>query len=183
MLYLFVGRCISLPNFQNPILEIRPISPILQYNYPNLKKTLLFAFICLLLASCKKPQDFEFRQAKNVKIETLGFNKTALSVDIVYFNPNRFGLVLKNVDCDVYVNNAYLGKFQLDTTLHISPKAEFEIPAHIVVDISSVLKNGLNMLFNREILINLKGTTRVGKSGFYKTVPFIFETKQQISLF
>lgn len=113
----------------------------------------------------------------------MGFNKTALSVDIVYFNPNRFGLVLKNVDCDVYVNNAYLGKFQLDTILHISPKAEFEIPAHIVVDISSVLKNGLNMLFNREILINLKGTTRVGKGGFYKTVPFNFETKQQISLF
>lgn len=135
------------------------------------------------MASCSKPQGFDYRDMKNLKIETLGFDQTALTMDLVYYNPNGFGVDLKKVDCDVYVDNVYLGKFQLDTLMHISRRAEFTLPSRILVDMKTVLKNSLNFLFSQEVLVNVKGTTRVGKAGIYATVPFNYEGRHKMSLF
>lgn len=113
----------------------------------------------------------------------MGFDKTLLSMDLVYYNPNGFGVDLKKVDCDVYVDNSYLGKYQLDTLMHIPRRAEFNLPSRIAVDMKTVLKNSLNMLFSQEVLINVKGTTRVGKAGFYANVPFNYEARHRLKLF
>jgi LEA14-like dessication related protein len=139
--------------------------------------------ILLFAASCKKPQSFDYRDLKNLKIENIGYEKTALSMDLVYYNPNGFGVDLKKVDCDVYVDNTYLGKFQLDTLMHIPRRAEFNLPSRILVDMKSLLKNSLNLLFSKEVLVNVKGTTRVGKAGFYTTVPFNYEARHKLNLF
>ncbi|MEO7531279.1 MAG: LEA type 2 family protein [Sediminibacterium sp.] len=148
-----------------------------------MKSILLFGLIIVLLASCSTPQGFDYRDVKNVKIENMGFDKTVLAMDLVYYNPNGFGVDLKKVDCDVYVDNSYLGKFQLDTLMHIPRRSEFSLPSKIVVDMKSVLKNGLNLLFSQEVLVNVKGTTRVGKAGFYTTVPFDYSARHKLSLF
>lgn len=148
-----------------------------------MKQALLFALFALLLAGCQKPQGFDYRDIKNVKIENMGFDKTLLSMDLVYYNPNGFGVDLKKVDCDVYVDNSYLGKYQLDTLMHIPRRAEFNLPSRIAIDMKTVLKNSLNMLFSQEVLINVKGTTRVGKAGFYTNVPFNYEARHQLKLF
>jgi LEA14-like dessication related protein len=150
-----------------------------------LKQVLLFALITTLLlsTSCQKPQGFDYRDVKNVKIENMGFDKTVLAMDLVYYNPNGFGVDLKKVDCDVYVDNSYLGKFNLDTLMHIPRKAEFTLPSRIAIDMKAVLKNGLNLLFSQEVLVNVKGTTKVGKGGFYTTVPFNYEARHKFSLF
>lgn len=138
---------------------------------------------CLLLASCSKPQEFEYRDLRNFTIETIGYNQTALAMDLVYYNPNGFGVDLRKVDCDVYVDNTYLGKFQLDTIMHIPRRAEFALPSRILVDMKTLLRNSLNILFSQEVLVNVKGTTRVGKAGFFVTVPFNYEAKHKLSLF
>jgi LEA14-like dessication related protein len=147
------------------------------------KKYLLPTLICLLAIACKKPQTFDYREVRNVKLETMGFDKSLLSLDLVYFNPNGFGVDLRKVDADVYIDNSYLGKYNLDTSMHIPRKAEFILPSRIAIDMKSILKNGLSLLFNKEVLINVKGTTRVGKAGFFRTVPFNYEARHKLSLF
>lgn len=104
-------------------------------------------------------------------------------MELVYFNPNGFGVDLKKVDCDIYIDNSYLGKYQLDTLMHIPRRSEFMLPSRVQVDMKAILKNGLNMLFNKEVLISVKGTTRVGKAGFYKNVPFDYEARHKLDLF
>ena len=158
----------------NPIFEPKPF---------RMKRVLLFALIAVLGASCATPKDFEYREIRNIRVGKMGFGGTDINLDLVYFNPNGYGVDLRKVDCDVYVDNVYLGKCQLDTTMHISRKAEFVLPTRVQIDMQSVLKNGLAMLFNKEVLINVKGTTRVGRAGFFKTVPFNYETKQVLKLF
>lgn len=142
----------------------------------------LFAFLLINLAACQKPQGFDYRAVKNVTIERLGFEKSTLSMDLVYYNPNNFGVDLRKVDCDIYVDNHYLGKFQLDTLMHINRKAEFTLPSRILVDMQGIFKNALTFLFNREVLLNVKGTTRVGKAGFFKTIPFNYEARHKLDL-
>ncbi len=135
------------------------------------------------MAGCANPHDFEYRDIKNVKIESFSFGSTTLSMDLVYYNPNGFGVDLRNVDCDVYVDNSYLGKFKLDTLMHIKRRSEFELPSRIMVDMNTIMKNGANLLFSHEVLVSVKGTTRVGKAGLFRTVPFNYEGRHTLSLF
>lgn len=147
-------------------------------------RTLLFlAFISLIIASCQAPKDLEYRSAKNFQLNQLGFSKSKMSLDLVFYNPNKFGLDLKKVDCDVYLDNVYLGKFQLDTLMHISKSSEFILPSSVEVDMQNLMKNAVQLMFKKEMLIRATGSVRVGKAGIYKTLPFNYEGRQAINLF
>ena len=148
-----------------------------------MKKYISILFIAVSIVACKKPQAFDYRDTRNFKLSKLGFEKTALSMDLVYFNPNNFGVNLKKVDCEIFVDKNYLGKFVLDTLIQIEKKSEFSIPAKIDVDMKNIYKNALNVLLSKEITVNAKGTTRVGKAGIYITVPFNYEGKHKVDLF
>lgn len=143
---------------------------------------LLALLVIIALTSCQKPQAFDYRSVKNVKLEKLGFEKSTLCMDLVYYNPNNFGVDLRKVDCDIYIDNHYLGKYKLDTLMHIQRKAEFILPSRIQVDMQGIFKNVLTVLFNKEVLVNVKGTTRVGKAGFFKTISFNYEARHKIDL-
>jgi LEA14-like dessication related protein len=168
-------------NYKNEYSSINK-KPILQKISATLK-TLIPAILLILLFTACKVKSFDYRDVKNVKVQQLGFDKTALSMDLVYYNPNSFGVNLKHVDCDVYIDNSYLGKFQLDTLMHIDRKSEFTLPSKIMVDMKSVFKNVFNVLFSNDVLVKVKGNTRVGKAGVYITVPFTYEGRHKVQLF
>jgi LEA14-like dessication related protein len=130
--------------------------------------------------SCQKPQSFDYRDIRNFKVNNWGFEKSTVSMDLVYFNPNKYGVDLSKVDCDIYLDNNYVGKFMLDTLMHISRNAEFTVPARMDVDMRNVFKNTINVLFSREVLVGAKGTTRVGKGGIFMTVPFNYEGRHKL---
>ena len=104
-------------------------------------------------------------------------------MDLVYYNPNNFGVQLRKVDCDVYIENEYLGKYQLDTLMRIPKKAEFILPSRMQVDMRNVFKNTLSVLFAKEVLVKVKGTTRVGKGNFFINVPVDYEGRHKFDLF
>lgn len=143
---------------------------------------LVFIFL-LLLWCCKKPQAFQYRDVRNFHLSSFGVNQSRVSMDFVFFNPNNYGVDLKNVNCDVYVDSSYVGKFVLDTTLHVPQASEFILPASLNVDMKNVFKNSVSLLLNNEVLVGAKGTTRVGKAGIYVTIPFQYEGKQKLNLF
>jgi hypothetical protein len=51
------------------------------------------------------------------------------------------------------------------------------------VDMKGLFKNALNILFSNEVLVTVKGTTRVGKAGIFITVPFSYEGRHKLELF
>lgn len=141
----------------------------------------LFAIMCVV--SCKSPQSFEYKGVQNLRLEKAGFQESLLSLDINYYNPNNFGVQLKQVDCDVYINNQYLGKYKLDTNLYIPKKAPFSLPSKMHVDMKGIWKNAFTVLFNEEVQVDIKGTTRVGKKGIFLKVPIDYSTRQKLSFF
>ena len=153
---------------------------ILKNKFSNLIPVILIA---VTLAACNKPQSFEYRGMQNLKIDSVGLIKSKISLELVYFNPNNFGVDLRNVNCDVYVNHNYLGKYVLDTLMRIAKKSEFAIPSSMDVDMKNIYKNSLNTLLSKQVLIELHGSTRVGKSGIYITVPFDYSAMETFSLF
>jgi len=146
-------------------------------------RILLYALLLFTLFSCAKPQGFDYRDIRNFKVEKLGFDKSTISMDLVYFNPNNFGVQLRKVDCDVYIEDQYLGKYQLDTLMSIPKKAEFVLPSRMEVDMKRVFKNTFNVLFSQDVLIKVKGTTRVGKGGVFINVPVNYEGRHKFDMF
>jgi len=137
----------------------------------------------ILFSACNKPQSFEYRGMQNLKVDSIGLVSSKISLELVYFNPNNFGVDLRNVHCDVYINHNYLGKYVLDTVMHIAKRSEFVIPSSMHVDMKNVYKNALNTLLSKQVLVELNGSTRVGKSGMYITVPFNYAAMEEFSMF
>ena len=144
-------------------------------------KKILFILlvISIVIASCQKPQGFDYRDVRNFKIEKFGFDRTAITMDLVYFNPNNFGVTLKNVDCDIFINNNFLGHFFLDTSLKVEKRSEFILPSKIGVDMKNIYKNAMNVVFNQEVEINVKGTARIRKI-INLTIPFDYKGKHKL---
>ena len=145
-------------------------------------KFVIAAFF-LIAVSCKKPASFEYRDMKNFRISNVGVEKSTVSMELVYFNPNKFGVDLRHVDCDIYLDKNFVGKFILDTMMHIDRTSEFSLPTHMDVDMRNVFKNALNLLFSKDVLVGAKGTTRVGKGGIFITVPFNYEGRHKVEMF
>ena len=150
-----------------------------------MKKLLTFLLAIFILSSysCKKPLGFQYRDVKNFHLENFGLKKSRVSMDFVFFNPNGFPVNLKKIDCDVFVDSSYIGKFLLDTTIHISRTSEFTLPVNMDVEMKNIMKTSFNALINSEVLLGARGTTRVGRSGLYVTIPFRYEGKQKLNLF
>ena len=147
-------------------------------------KSILSVFLILLLvSSCKKPEAFVYKDIKNIKVKNLSLDSSNISMNIVFYNPNNYGVNLKNVDCKIFVDSNYVGRFLLDTLMRIDKKADFELPVDLKVDLKTVMKNSLTMLFSNEVLIGANGTSRVGKGGFFVTVPFSYGGRHKLKLF
>ncbi|MDB5193331.1 MAG: type 2 family protein [Segetibacter sp.] len=144
---------------------------------------LLLLFLSCAAFSCKKPQGFDYRDMRNFKVSNWNLEKSTVTMDLVYFNPNNFGVDLRNVNCDIYLDNTFVGKFMLDTLMHIGGKSEFTLPTKMDVDMRNIFKNTLNVLFSKEVLVGAKGSTRVGKSGIFVNVPFKYEGRHKVDLF
>lgn len=143
----------------------------------------LLTFTCLMNYACRKPIAFDYREVKNIRIENWNFSKPKVAMDLVFYNRNNFGVNLKNVNCELYLDSSYLGNFALDTTMHIPKSSEFVIPATLYVDMKGLVSSSLNLIFKREFYIKAKGTSKVGKGGFYVTIPFNYEGRQKLNLF
>jgi LEA14-like dessication related protein len=143
----------------------------------------LITIISIFAIACKKPQGFDYRDVRNIKINKLGFDVTTLTMDLVYFNPNSFGVTLKNVDCDIFINKNYLGHYKLDTIMKIEKKSEFSLPSKININMKNVYKNAFTVLFNKEIELNVKGSSKVSKLGININVPFDYTGKHQLNIF
>ncbi len=147
-------------------------------------KIFLTSFIVsLILSACGNTQSFVYRDIRNFKIDSIGSDHSTVSMDLIYFNPNSFGVYLKKIDCDVYVDHNYVGKYSLDTLMRISRQSEFSIPSRMLLNTKSIFRNAFTTLLSGDLFVEIKGTARVGKVGVFITVPFNYSGRQKLSLF
>ena len=51
------------------------------------------------------------------------------------------------------------------------------------VSMKNLFKNSINALISKDMLIEVKGTTKVGKGGVYITVPFSYSGRHSFDTF
>jgi LEA14-like dessication related protein len=150
------------------------------------KAPLLFSFVTALIflvTSCQAPKDLVYRDFRNLSVNKLGFSSSTVTMDLIYYNPNNFGLQLKRTDLDIFIGDNYLGHTVQEYQVNIPKLGEFSIPISIDVDMKNLLKNAITSVFNDEIMVKITGSVKVGKANVYKSFQVMYEGKQKFSLF
>lgn len=131
----------------------------------------------LFLVSCKTYKDVqepEFRDIQNIKMIDIGLLQSKAGAEIIYYNPNNFNVVLSSARGDVYIDNQYIGRFEIEDQVSVKKRAEFIIPAILKLDNISAIKQR-DIYKKKEVLIRIDGTARLTKTGFSKEIPIKYE--------
>jgi LEA14-like dessication related protein len=136
----------------------------------------------ILLGSCGKMEEPVFNNIGNVKLGKLGLATTTMSFDMEYFNPNNSRAKLTAAAGEAWLDSNYLGHFHVDTLVIIPPKSNFTVPVKLDMDMQKLLTYSLSDFRNKkDVLVTIKGTARVGKSGFYRKLPLDYEGRKNLS--
>jgi LEA14-like dessication related protein len=147
-----------------------------------MKMIIALSFLFVVLNACGKIKDPEFRRMESFGVKSFGIQKIDLGFKVTYYNPNNFGVNVKEAGADFYIDSVYIGKFVQDSPVEVSKNAEFSIPFSGTVPIATALKLKLNDLASRDLLLQANGTVRVGKAGVFITRPFTYTGKHKVDL-
>ena len=135
---------------------------------------LLSSFVLVSCKTYKNVQEPEFRDIQNVRMIDIGLLKSKAGAELIYYNPNNFNVVLSSARGDVYIDNQYIGRFELENPVSIKKRAEFILPAILKVDNISAIKQH-DIYKKKEVLIRIDGVARLTKTGFSKEIPIKYE--------
>ena len=143
------------------------------------------AMSIVLLTSCGNAsiREPEYREISEIKLIELGVLQSTAGIDLVYYNPNNFGVQLSEARGDVYIDNAYLGRFNLDDKVQVKKKSEFIVPAIVIVDMIGAIKNQQEILKKKEVLVRVEGMARVKKAGISRDISLKYEGLQNLERF
>ena len=144
---------------------------------------LLIVGFVISVTACRTPKELEFREFNNISLEKLGFMGANLKVDLVYYNPNNFGLELNRTDLDIYLDSTYLGHSSQDIQVAIPKREVFTIPLKVELDMKNLLKNSITSFFKKEVNIRVVGKVKVGKAGVFKNFNVDYQTVETIPSF
>lgn len=146
-----------------------------------ISKSFFSALLVCCLAACSAPKELVYKDFNSFSLNKLGLGSSSVKMNLVYYNPNNFGLQLKRTDLDIYVDGTYLGHTSQDYQITIPKLTEFSLPISIDVDMKNVFKNAFNTLFNKEVTVKVTGRIKLGKANVFFGMPVNYEGKQQLS--
>ena len=165
------------PFIPSPVaLTCRTMRPFLN----TLPRYIVLVVAVILQTSCDSYREPEFRSVDNLQVNRVEQQESTLSMNVLYFNPNKARLKLKKASGQAWLNNTYLGRFSMDTLVLIPAKGEFTLPVTLQVDMSKLLQNSLAAFLNREVTLRIEGKAKVGKGIIYINYPIQYEGKQDL---
>ena len=149
----------------------------------TLISTLFLGLIILSSCGSANVKEPEYREIREVRLIELGVLQSTAGIDLVYYNPNNFGVKLAEARGDVYIDNVYFGRLGLNEKVQVKKRSEFIVPAIIKVDMIGAVKNQRELFKKKEALVRIEGMARVTKSGLSREVPIKYERMQNIERF
>ncbi|HEX6333333.1 MAG TPA: LEA type 2 family protein [Flavisolibacter sp.] len=145
--------------------------------------TLLFSATVLLVLfnGCKDIKSPEFKKIDQFQVRNVGLQDATVAFNVTYFNPNDFGVTVKETAVDVYIDTVYAGKFQQTGELSVAENADFSIPLSGIIPFQKMMNLDLTGIQTRELLIRADGSVKVGKAGIFITRPIQYQGRHTLS--
>lgn len=130
------------------------------------------AVTTLTLVSCKDAIKPTFESVENFKPGQFGLAEMELSADIRFKNENTFGLKLKTIECDLYIDSVFAGHFNSIKPVKVRAKESFLLPVTGRASTLVIAENTKKAIEGKPAIVRVVGQARVGRFIFGRTVPF-----------
>ena len=139
-------------------------------------------FVVLQSASCGSSiKELEYKGIQKTQIQTMSFNNAAIQVDLGYYNPNNFGIDVKETSLSIYLNDKFVALADQPSKTQIPKMANFSFPVVAHFDPLKVIGPAIASLFSKKNKLGIQGSAKLGKGGVYIKVPVMIE--EQVSIF
>ncbi|OSZ82765.1 hypothetical protein CAP35_05740 [Chitinophagaceae bacterium IBVUCB1] len=134
-----------------------------------------------MLAACASPKDLVYQDVKNFRVNKISL-RPEVGMDVQFYNPNKYGMMLKDANVDLYINNKLAGHAMLTEKFQVPASSTFLLPVTLVADLKNILPNAMSLLANEEVSIRLTGNVKAGK-GIMVNIPIQYEGKKKLNVF
>jgi len=124
---------------------------------------------------CKEVKDPEFKKVDEFGLRNLSLMDATVGFNVTYFNPNDFGVTVKEAEADIFIDSTYMGKFVQDTAIEVRRQSDFTIPFSGTIPLRKAMELNLESLSQRDILLKADGNVKVGKAGIYVSRPIHYQ--------
>ena len=142
--------------------------------------SLMALFVLLQSGGCNDVKELEYKGIENTRLQSLGLNNTSIRIELKYFNPNKFGIDVKETNLNIYLNDKFIAVADQPEKTQIPKKSDFIFPVTAHFDPIKVVGMAFKSLLSGKSKVGLHGTAKLGKGGVYIRVPVDIE--EQVSL-
>jgi LEA14-like dessication related protein len=147
----------------------------------RMKRILAGVVIAAIISSCAKPKDLEFIDIQNIRMVKWGLSESLVGLDVRLYNPNKQRVQLKEAIAKVYVDSAYLGDTDMDTTIIVPKRDTFAIPLLLKVQTATALSKVMESLQDSAVNVRVEGSVKMGKGGVFLTYPIRYQKMQSLA--
>ena len=147
----------------------------------RMRRILTGVFIVAIIASCAKPKDLEFVDIQNIKMVKWGLSESLVGLDVRFYNPNKQQVKLKDAIAKVYVNSAFLGDTNMDTTIIVPSRDTFSVPLVMKVQTATALAKIMETAKDSAVTVRVDGSVKMGKAGVFLTYPIKYQKLQSLA--
>lgn len=140
------------------------------------------SFLMLQSSGCKQVKELEYKGISKTSLQTLNLSNAELLIGLDYFNPNSFGLDVKETNLNIYLNDKFIALADQPTKTQIPKNALFTFPVVARFDPIKVLGFAFANIFSKKVKLTLQGSAKIGKQGVYLKVPLDITENIDISL-
>ena len=136
-----------------------------------LKNKLLWSLILLMLNACNAIyEEPSFERLENFNASYGENEDITIKVDAIFFNPNKVGATLSEVNVAVEINSIQLGDFERYTEVIIPKNNHFTVPLSFNFPLKKLYENGglgklLSIITKQSFELNYKGYVKVKIAG------------------
>lgn len=134
----------------------------------------------IVFISCSNPRDLEYQDVKNFRLLEVSMSPK-LGMDVQFYNPNKYGMTMKDANVDLFVNGKHIGNAFLEKSYHIPGLDTFLLPVSFKADLKNILPNALAILSNKKVDVELKGHVKAGK-GVFINIPINYKGQQELNV-
>ena len=141
--------------------------------------------IAFVFVSCssEKIKEPEYREIRDIKIVDVSLLKTTAKLNMVYYNPNSFGVQVSDASGEFYIDDIHIGRFELDDQVQVKKRKEFIVPTLVKLNNLNAIANHKDIINKKNAKVRIEGLARVKKAGIVKEVPIKYEGIQDIEKF
>ncbi|HNB82666.1 MAG TPA: LEA type 2 family protein, partial [Chitinophagaceae bacterium] len=113
----------------------------------------LILFITALVlqsASCKNIKELDYKGIQDTQWQALGLKNASILINLKYYNPNSFGIDVKESNLSIYLNDRFLAVADQPSKTQIPRESEFLFPVVAHFDPLKALGAAFTSLLNKK---------------------------------